>query len=158
MKSLIDKLNPTAIIVILLVIIILIIMISNACNYNNALYTNTNQPNGQSTQPVQNVNIVPISNGSVSNKSTLNLYYSNTCPHCVTLLPIWGQIINTNELKQMVNFNQYECGSNSEICRTNNIIGVPTLILFKADGSQIRYPDSLPRSYDGISEFIRNNA
>lgn len=61
--------------------------------------------------------------------TTIILYYSNTCPHCVLFKPIWNEL--KTKLANSIKFVEYEEQKDAEIINNSNIDYYPTIKIKK---------------------------
>jgi hypothetical protein len=92
----------------------------------------------------------------MNTKPTLTLYYTDWCGYSRMFLPEWAKI-KESEISTLVNFEQYECDNAAQKCAENKIRGFPSLILHKADGKKVNFPDTLKRDLNGVISFVKSN-
>lgn len=85
------------------------------------------------------------------------LFYASWCGHCKRLKEgagnAWDQI---QQFGSNVSYVEEDCSNgNTELAKQHNVSGYPTLILFKADGSTVKY--SSRRDYNTMKSFLENN-
>lgn len=138
--------EKSTIIITILIIIVVILLIYNFIRMNNiSKPKNTEQM--ATTQPLKS-----------TEQNRMTLYHAHWCGACKHFRPEWEKF--KQELpKQNLNTvsDEYECESNKDKCNAMKIMYFPTLILHKADGTDIHFPDNIPRTSEGIITFIRQN-
>ena len=80
-------------------------------------------------------------------------FYSDFCPPCRMLAPIFAEL--EKEFKGKIKFARVNVDKNRELAIKHNIMGVPTLILFK-DGKEVGRVVGLRRKED-LKEFLISN-
>ena len=86
-----------------------------------------------------------------SNVYKLKLFYKTKCSYCNEFLPTWYKIINN--LPNNIKYEEIECESNHKEATANNIVSVPTIILFINNDKNIYMGD---RSYTDIERFLKH--
>lgn len=83
--------------------------------------------------------------------SELILYYSPDCGHCHKFMPIWEQFRRrSNDL--YITMNKINCKNN----KCENVIGFPTIILRKSNGTDITFDGD--RTIENLEHFVKKNA
>lgn len=92
--------------------------------------------------------------GNTNSNKKLILFYTLTCPHSQSFLPVWYRI--KNKLPSYVLSEEVDCGDNSKkgMCSTYQITGVPTMILVD-DGINYNFQGS--RTESGVAAFLREH-
>ena len=98
-----------------------------------------------------NVLFAPQIEGNANTSSTLTYYHMNGCGHCQNFTPIWDNFVNNNNFPN-VNFTKVEASSGNVPASVN---GFPTIILTKADGSEVEFNND--RTVDGLNSFLSSN-
>lgn len=96
------------------------------------------KPSKQSEQE----NFAPTKSG------TITLYYSPSCPHCHSFMPIWNKFAAKCKIKSQ----KIDCSKNKCI---DAVRGYPTVILQKANGDVITFNGQ--RTIDELESFVDNN-
>lgn len=80
-------------------------------------------------------------------------YFSSSCPHCHAFRPVWDKFKNevSNKNIQVIDI-QCDREENYEICRKNDIMGYPTVMLYIGNNN-IEFEDS--RSVSNLEKFCR---
>jgi hypothetical protein len=116
--------------------------ISNNEHMGSTPSNNTNNDNNNNKQDAQ--------------KNVLCLYYLPGCGHCENFLPIWNElkkVLENSNFKSVLDTKKINCGEDRESCMLANINGVPTVILYKKDGSNITYDGD--REIPAIMNFLQ---
>jgi len=126
------------IVILIIVIVIIILLVSNSVKVYTMEGYNDNTTNGNS-----------------QSMPKLVLYHTQWCGFSKRFMPDWQSIKNTTD---NVIFEEYDCDKDKEQCSAQNIVGYPSLILFKPDGTKVVCPDNLPRNQDNVKQFIQTNS
>jgi hypothetical protein len=141
-------------------------MVSTAGNnYTNELSNNdtnelsnndTNElSNNDTNEPSNNVAIEQYNNA----KTRLVLYYTTWCGHSKHFMSEWDKIkkeVSNGDLKNTITCEEFDCDKSQQICKNDKILGFPSLILHKSNGTKIDYPNQA-RTFDLVMAFIKNN-
>ena len=75
----------------------------------------------------------------------------NGCGHCEKFTPIWNNFTSNNNFPKD-NFTKVEASSGNVPASVN---GFPTIILTKADGSEVEFNNE--RTEEGLNSFLSSN-
>ena len=82
-------------------------------------------------------------------QSVVTLHYTDWCPHCKTLMPIWQEVkAQVHSVNPGIMFREV----NEQKTPTTGILAVPTIILTDRAGRTYRYPG--PNTVDGLIKWI----
>ena len=74
--------------------------------------------------------------GGRNAQKTVKFHFTNWCPHCINMKPIWAQVkAQTLSTRQDVKFIE----NNEEEHKTPGIASYPTILLVGSDGKQHKY-------------------
>jgi hypothetical protein len=79
--------------------------------------------------------------------SSITLYHSPQCSHCVAFMPIWDQFAS----KATIIAKKIDC--TKESCP--NIDGFPTVLLRKSNGTTVQFEQK--RTVDNLVAFVNGN-
>lgn len=125
-------------------------------NLNSVLIPDNTKETKIVTENMENVEVV------IPNKiSKLSFYYMNGCGYCKIFKPEWEKIketISNSDLRNIIVLEENNCHENPMGCKENSeyIVGFPTILLTKSDGSKVLYND-YPRTHDSVFSFLKNN-
>ena len=91
--------------------------------------------------------------GSSNNKKEVILFKADWCHHCKNFSPIWDNIKNSSELKN-VKFITYDADKNKKEISTFKISGFPTLLMKNKD-QLLEYAGD--RDINSVKDFILSN-
>lgn len=69
--------------------------------------------------------------------STISLYYSNKCQHCISFKPVWNEL--KNKIAGSIAVKEYEDIADFEIINNSNIEYYPTLRIKKKNKQEYDY-------------------
>jgi protein disulfide-isomerase-like protein len=84
-------------------------------------------------------------------KDVLVEFYAPWCGHCKKMIPTWEELAGSDE----INVAKVDCTIHKDLASEYEIRGFPTIYLFKADGSKVKYSGA--RTVEGFTEFWNNN-
>jgi thiol-disulfide isomerase/thioredoxin len=83
----------------------------------------------------------------------LVLYYTEWCPHCQRIMPLWKEFVKNN--KTGVKTMAFDCEQNRSRCHDAKICGYPTIVLYKANGDKIKFNGE--KTLQAINNFVNAN-
>lgn len=120
-------------------------------NINSVIEESFSNYNSNKTNSDNNkIEIVPYLNRP--NKTTLQLFYKPSCPHCINFMPTWTRIIN--DLPNDASYEEINCDVESQRATENNISSVPSIILLVDNEKKIYMGN---RTYSDIKRFLSIN-
>ena len=98
---------------------------------------------------------------TLDGKPSLAFYYMNGCGYCNLFKPEWEKLkttIENSELKNILILKANNCSENPKGYQSDvdYVVGFPTVLLTKSDGSKVLYED-YPRTHDSVLLFLKNN-
>jgi len=98
-----------------------------------------------------------MSDNDTQPSDELILYYTNWCGHSKNFINnAWNNFKNDSRINDLsLTVSEIDCDQNSDKCKSENILGFPTVILRKKNGTSIEFNDE--RSADKLREFVQKN-
>ena len=79
-------------------------------------------------------------------------FYAPWCGHCKKMIPTWEELASADN---GINVAKVDCTVHKELATQYGIRGFPTIILFKADGEQVKYTGA--RTVEEFTQFWNQN-
>jgi len=153
-----SKMNSNNQILCVIVVILIGIGLIILARRNNLLGLGNNTE-GFNSQPME-LNRLNGSPNPDSNTIIVILFYVDWCPHCRTVKPAWGRLVNRLNNTQVNGKNVVVQACNAEgteiekqVANTQNIQGYPTIKAIKNNGAA---EHNGPRTEEGIEAFINS--
>lgn len=92
-----------------------------------------------------------------SGKAIITLFHTTWCGYSRQFMPEWEKVKNAINSNTTI-AQEYDCDKNKDICMKNKIAGYPGLTLTKTNGTVVNFPNTMPRNYDTVMNFIKQNS
>jgi len=104
---------------------------------------------------IQNINDNKTKSPTTQKVGNLILFYANWCGACKQFKPTWNEFKKNNKLN--IDIIDIDCDQkeNEGLCKSQNIVGYPTVIYYNSKGDKIQEFD-MERTVDGLKKFVEN--